>query len=78
MLHCSRQVGVVVRVRASTLSLNSPTPRQDGLTRQLIDAQQVFAAWRPLVAELDTLATLRWQSAHLQQTLKFLPPLPQI
>jgi hypothetical protein len=31
--------------------------------RQMIDAQQAYAAWRPVVAELDRLGTLRSQSS---------------
>jgi hypothetical protein len=31
--------------------------------RQLIDVQQVFAAWRPLAVELEKLGTLRWQTS---------------
>jgi hypothetical protein len=33
--------------------------------RQLIDAQQAFAAWRPAASELDRLGTLRAQATLL-------------
>lgn len=31
--------------------------------RQLIDAQQTFAAWRPVADELNRIGTLRWQTS---------------